>query len=216
MTIDTAVATENAGRTATARAVMATATENAIRTVAAQTVPTTPTPTSTNIPTPTDTPTLEPTPTNTPSIVSSCVTPTYFQDVWRSHPQIGCPTTALTSDFTYQAFEEGIMAWQKSPAPSTIYAFFDNGRWERQPDPGGPPVPSCPEGEQTNGLGPLFGFGTLWCEPWNWKEQLGMPTDTEQDGKNNKIQNFENGTILTIGADEGFILYSDSRWEPFK
>lgn len=152
-------------------------------------------------------------PTNTP--IPSCPTPTFFQDIWKMHPQLGCPTNASTSDFTLQEFERGILAWQKSPSPSTIYAFYHNGRWERQTDPGGPPRPSCPEAEQTNGLGPISSFGTLWCEPWNWKEQLGTPTSGEYDGKNNQIQDFEKGTILTVGAAGGFILYSDSHWEPF-
>jgi hypothetical protein len=175
----------------------------------------TPSPPPTNTPTHTpEQPTID-TPTPSPAPTSACPTPSYFQDVWEMHPQLGCPINALTSDFTFQTFEKGILAWQKSPTPSTVYAFYDNGRWERQIDPGGPPHPSCPEAEQTNGLGPIFSFGTLWCEPWNWKEQLGMPKDREKDGKNNRIQNFENGTILTIGSASGFILYSDSHWEPF-
>jgi len=164
--------------------------------------------TSTKIPTSTNTATPSKTPT------SSCPSPTFFQDEWKTYPQLGCPTDALTSDFTFQTFEGGILAWQKSPNPSTIYALFYNGRrWERQIDPGGPSQPSCPEAEQTGGLGPIFGFGTLWCELW--KEQLGMPNDQEIDGENNQVQNFENGTILTIGEAGRFILYSNSQWEKF-
>jgi hypothetical protein len=145
----------------------------------------------------------------------SCLTPAFFQDIWQGRPQLGCPINSLTSDFTFQTFQGGILAWQKSPNPSIIYAFFYNGRWERQVDPGGPPKPSCPEAEQTSGLGPILSFGTLWCENADWREQLGTPTSGEIDGKNNQIQNFENGTVLTIGAAGGFILYSDSHWEQF-
>jgi hypothetical protein len=122
----------------------------------------------------------------------------------------------MTSDFTFQKFERGVLLWRKSPAPSIIYAFYYNGgRWESIKDPGGPPAPSCPEAEQTDGLGPIFSFGTVWCDPWNWKDQLGQPLDKEQDGKNNPIQAFENGTALTAGGAGGFILYSNSSWEQF-
>jgi hypothetical protein len=184
----------------------------------------TPEPPQTPSPAPLDTSTTEPTrtpttPSNTPTPTSTlapvCPSPHYFQDVWKIHPKLGCSINASTSDFTFQTYEKGIMAWQKSPAPPMVYAFYNNGNWERQTDPGGPPTPSCPAAEQTNGLGPIFGFGTLWCEPWNWKDGLGLPTDREIDAKNNQIQNFENGTILTIGEAGGFILYSDGQWERF-
>lgn len=173
--------------------------------------------TPTSIPKPTSTPTVTPSypPTSIPTITSTCSTPTYFQDSWKAYPKLGCPTNAFISDFTFQTFEGGVLAWQKSPSPSTVYALFYNGRWQRQTDPGGPPNPSCPEAEQTGGLGPIFGFGTLWCEIISWREQLGMPINAEKDGKNNQIQNFENGTMLTIGAAGRFILYSDSHWEQF-
>jgi hypothetical protein len=173
------------------------------------------TPTLTQVPTNTRIPPTQK-PANTLSSSSpSCLTPAFFQDIWQGRPQLGCPINSLTSDFTFQTFQGGILAWQKSPNPSIIYAFFYNGRWERQIDPGGPPKPSCPEAEQTSGLGPILSFGTLWCENADWREQLGTPTSGEIDGKNNQIQNFENGTVLTIGAAGGFILYSDSHWEQF-
>jgi formylglycine-generating enzyme required for sulfatase activity len=44
----------------------------------------------------------------------SCPIPTFFQSVWELHPQLGCPTSSLTSDFTFQTFERGFLAWQKN------------------------------------------------------------------------------------------------------
>jgi hypothetical protein len=107
------------------------------------------------------------------------------------------------------------LTWQKSPVPSTIYAFFNDGRWERATDPGGPPSPSCPEARETGGLGPILGFGTLWCNNADWRARLGTPTTGENDGKSNQIQNFESGTVMTVGAAGGFVVYSDGRWESF-
>jgi hypothetical protein len=148
-----------------------------------------------------------------PTPTQSCVSPTYFESVWRTHPQLGCPTNSLTSDFTFQYYQKGIMTWQKSPSPSTIYAFFNDGGWERQTNPGGPETPPCPEAQMIGR--PIRGFGTLWCNNQNWRERLGVPTSDENDGKNNQIQIFQNGTIFTVGAAGGFVLYSNSRWEKF-
>ncbi len=159
-----------------------------------------------------------PSPSSGPSItpMPHCSTPTYFEEVWVGHAQLGCPTISSTSDFTFQKFEKGLMIWRKSPIPSTIYAlYFDSRRWEKQPDPGGFPVPSCAAAERTGGLGPIFGFGRLWCEPWSWKTLLGQPLEREQDGGNNQVQDFENGTAMTVGKAGRFILYSVSTWETY-
>ncbi len=199
--------------------------------VLAQSAPPEETPTLTATPTAifSPTPTPSATPTSTPPPVSAggetgqttadkttptCPPPQYFGDVWQAQPELGCPTTALTSDFTFQVFAGGIMAWQKSPSPATVYVLFNEGRWERVTDPGGPPQPACPEAEQTGGLGPIFSFGTLWCSNQSWRSQLGQPTAGEQDGKNNTLQNFENGAILKLDATANgmVILFSNSRW----
>lgn len=143
----------------------------------------------------------------------SCPVPNFFENVWRSHSQLGCPTNSMTSDFTFQYYERGIMAWQKSPSPSTIYAFFNDGRWEQQTNPGGPETPPCREAQIIGR--PIRGFGTLWCNNQSWRERLGVPTSDENDGKNNQIQIFQNGTVFTVGTAGGFILYTNSRWERF-
>lgn len=174
-------------------------------------------------PTPSSTPTATPPPVSSggetgqaavDAITPTCPSPQYFGDVWQAQPELGCPSTALTSDFTFQAFAGGIMAWQKSPSPATIYVLFNEGRWERVTDPGGSPQPACPEATQTGGLGPIFSFGKLWCENPNWRSRLGQPAAREQPGQTNPLQNFENGTILKLDATAKgvVILFADSRW----
>jgi serine/threonine-protein kinase len=177
----------------------------------------------TNTPTtesPTPTETLEPetllsTPGVTPVVVTTCLRPAFFQSAWEVRPQLGCPVTAFTSDFTFQIFAGGMMAWQKRPTPSTIYAVFNDGTWQQQADPGGPPAPPCPEAEQNGDLGPIFGFGTVWCETPIWQEKLGRPTTKEQAAENNPVQQFDNGWILSVGPPGSFILYAEGRWERF-
>lgn len=183
----------------------------------------TPTATLSPTPTPSSTPTAAPPPvsnsgetsqTGSGDSIPACPPPRYFGDVWQAQPQLGCSSTALTSDFTFQVFAGGIMAWQKSPGPATIYVLFNEGRWERVTDPGGSPQPACPEAAQTGGLGPIFSFGKLWCENQNWRNQLGQPLAGEQAGQTNPLQNFENGTILKLDATAKgvVILFADSRW----
>ena len=166
------------------------------------------------LPTPT-TPTTAPPPPGTPAAVESCAAPAFFQKAYAAHPELGCPTVAAKYFFDYQEFERGVTLWHDKPMP-TVYAFYRSSRrWESVPDPGGPPHPSCQEGNTTGNLGPIFAFGTLWCAPWNWKSRLGNPTNSDSQGGPNPIQDFANGTILSSGAAGTFILYPNGIWEPF-
>ncbi|MEJ2750034.1 MAG: hypothetical protein P8183_19325, partial [Anaerolineae bacterium] len=146
---------------------------------------------------------------------ANCLTPTFFQTIWEQRPQLGCATPPLTADFTYQTFEGGLMIWQKSPLPGIIYALFNNGTWDQLPDPGGTADPACPAAEQNGSLGPVFGFGTVWCSTPIWQTNLGNPAASEQTVGSNQIQSFENGQVFTLGAEGGFILHSNGRWERF-
>lgn len=155
-------------------------------------------------------------PANTPISAQICPTPIFFQNVFRVHAELGCPIRASTGDIGFQEFEHGLMIWRKHPSSPTIYALlYDARHWISIPDPGGPPGPSCSEAEQNNERGPIFGFGRLWCEPWNWKSFLGLPTDKGREAGVNQIVDFEFGTILYAGEAGGFILHSDSSWESF-
>jgi len=182
-------------------------------------IPNTPTPLP---PTATATPTataVPPTPTNTPlppvvaPAIVNCPPPTFFQTIWETRPQLGCPTAVLDSDFTFQLFDGGLMVWQKEPAPSSVYALFYDGVWSKQPDPGGPAAASCPAAEANGSLGPIFGFGALWCDNGIWQSKLGAPTASEQSGGNNQIQQFENGLIFTVGPAGAFVLHNNGQWE---
>ncbi len=194
----------------------------ATQTLIPTTILDTPTPPPTATPTPTNTPTataVPPAPTNTtlPPVVApavvNCPPPTFFQTIWETRPQLGCPTAVLDSDFTFQQFNGGLMVWQKDPAPSSVYALYYEGIWSKQQDPGGPAAASCPAAEAYGSLGPIFGFGALWCDNGIWQSKLGAPTAPEQSGGNNQIQQFENGLIFTIGPAGAFVLHTNGQWE---
>jgi hypothetical protein len=148
--------------------------------------------------------------------------PTYWDDVWSTHSALGCPTFSSTTDTTYQLYERGLMVWQKSPSPSQIYVlsrYADGNRWEVFDDPlvNAPavtPDPGCIEFRR-RGLAAESGFDTLWCEPWNWKLQLGNVTRDVQNGGFDQIQHFVRGLVLQLHDGPGIILYVDRTWEEF-
>jgi hypothetical protein len=155
--------------------------------------------------------------TEATTLSNSCASPDFFKSIWDTHQQLGCPTASATANIDFQKFRRGITMWREPAIPTTpgtVYAFYYNSkRWESLLEPGGPPRPSCEEGKLT-GFGPIFSFGTLWCEPSNWKSRLGNPLVPDTASGGNHIQDFENGTILAVQAD-GFILYPNGKWESF-
>ncbi len=158
--------------------------------------------------------TASPAPSSTPlPATATCAPPQYYGDLSRSLPALGCATSATTSDFTYQPFQGGTLIWQKSPSPPTIFALFGSGAWASQADPGGPAGPACPEAEQTGGLGPIFGFGTLWCQNASWRQQLGNPTGGEGAAGGQAVQHFEQGFILSVGDGRILVFYSSGAWQ---
>jgi len=159
-----------------------------------------------------------------PAAPTSCPAPVYWADVARAHPQLGCATFASSSDSTFQDFEQGLMVWRKDPSPSRIYVlshYPDGNRWvsfvDHSPDPyvSANPDAGCPEYQRRAHGIPASGFDTLWCEPWNWKLQLGQPTDEARAGGHNLIQEFQQGTVFSLASGPGVILYIDGTWETF-
>lgn len=145
-----------------------------------------------------------------------CLAPAFYAAILAAHPELGCSRVMVRSDLTFQRFERGLMIWRKDPKPSVIYALdAERGFWQAQPDPGGSPEPRCPEVNKTGGLGPIFGFGALWCEPWGWRNQLRQPLATEENPGTLPVEDFENGVILTLGDPGGFILRNDGTWVAF-
>ena len=157
----------------------------------------------------------------TPRPPESCPQPAHYTAAWEANrSRLGCARTASISEFSYQDFDHGRLIWRRSPSPSTIYALYHRPRrWEEQPDPGGQVAPRCPEAERDGT--PIFGFGTLWCEPWNWKAGLGRPkagpdgSRGEQPAGMQFTQDFERGLALKLEGPGGFILFGDDTWAPF-
>jgi len=147
---------------------------------------------------------------NVPTI-APCPTSVFYQGVWKSRTQLGCSKRAERSDLGYQNFQRGLMLWRKNTL--MIYAVYKNGRWESQPDPGPYPSPACADAAKNGDLGPIFGFGKLWCA--GWKDQIGQPLEREQAITDSAVEDFVNGLVLDLGKLGKFILYSSGTWESF-
>ncbi|MEW5956349.1 MAG: protein kinase [Chloroflexota bacterium] len=157
--------------------------------------------------------TVPPPPTATStSLPTACSPPTFFTDLLKDYLDLGCAVEHWRSDFTVQQFEQGLMVWRKSPDPAEIYILLDQGDWRSYEDPHGPAAPFCPEAQQTGGLGPIFGFGVIWCE--NESDHLGKPRSKENAFEDSPIEEFAHGLVFELGQAT-YVLFNDKTWQPW-
>jgi len=157
-------------------------------------------------------PPSSPTPSPAPSPTPPCPREAVYQALPTNYPSLGCSTDTWQTDFTLQRFERGLMIWRKSPAQ--IYILYEAGNWRSEADPQGPPYPSCPEGDQTAGLGPIFSFGVIWCA--GERAQLGRPITKEIALEDSQVEQFEQGLAFGLGQ-YGYVLFEeDKQWTLFQ
>lgn len=60
--------------------------------------------------------TSSPQPTVPMTPTQPCPTPQFFENVWRAHPQLGCPVNSLTSDFVFRSLKEALWFGRKAQA----------------------------------------------------------------------------------------------------
>lgn len=189
-----------------------------------------PTATSTLVPEPTDTsvPTVTPMPTGT--LVLPAV-PEPFAHVWDAvggaGGSLGNPVAEAVLDrwVADQFFQGGLAYWRNNefvPANYIYVLFYKDGSdetrgtvWMQFEDSwrNGMPKFACPEADGV--LGPVRGFGKVWCEETPVREGLELPVSVEL-GANAGFQDFENGTMIWL-ARLGcvYVLYGDGRWQRF-
>lgn len=186
-------------------------------------------PTATSTPTPTITPSAPPpvTPTMTLSAPrpptpmvpsqSSCQVPVYsgFQSIhgvdWNT---LGCPSAAPSTSvlMAKESFEGGQMIWREDYRQ--IYVRYDSGSWRSFSDSWneGQPEFSCPDMGTQSPPVPGRGFGKVWCEQSDVREQLGWAKNEEQ-GFRGIVQDFlTGGHIIQMDTGRIFILYPAGTW----
>jgi hypothetical protein len=209
--------------------------------------PPTATPVSILVDAPTATP-YPPTPSPTPDLSTPTATPTpglflptdlepdgRFQDIWQElgagKSRLGYPTAPKIIDRNYarQYFERGLMFWWDNPdSPDYIWALdtpaadLKSGvNWHRYADAwDGDQEFSCVAAEANGGVGPVRGFGYLWCSQPILQARLGNPRGFEAGSSENppysQVQFFQGGVMLTNPLDaEIYVLFAQGDWLRF-
>lgn len=186
-------------------------------------------------PSPTVTATSTTTPTPTPTVPPSAFpVPEPLAAVWAAvggaEGRLGEPVAEAVLDrwTADQFFEGGVTFWRnnESAATNQIYALFYGGgsdatrgdEWLAFEDEWheGLPTYSCPQAEANGDLGPVRGFGKVWCENVGVRDGLGQPLVAER-GASAGWQDFEGGSILWIDrVGYIYVLFDDGDWQRFE
>jgi uncharacterized protein with LGFP repeats len=176
-----------------------------------------------------------PTPTATPTEsapISPTVTysvPQPFAGVWSALGEeegaLGFPVDEARLDHSTaeQEFEGGLMYWRQGFGATPHHVFVltragaspSTGTWSRHVDTwreGDPPL-SCPEASLP--LGPVRGFGLIWCDSVVVQSSMGNPVDGEV-GSEAGFQKFSGGTLLwSVTTNHVYALLNDGTWQRF-
>ncbi|MBN1992195.1 MAG: hypothetical protein JW953_05795 [Anaerolineae bacterium] len=191
--------------------------------------------------TPTDTPpptiTLTPTATPTPgSFQATGLEPDgRFKDIWQKigagESRLGYPIGPELTDrnFARQYFERGLMYWWDNPDGSDDIWVIDSpaadlksgATWNRYPDEwAGDEAYACDEARRNGEMGPIRGFGWLWCARPELRARLGNPRTGEAGSGGNPpfahVQFFQGGVMLLNPLNnEVFVLFDQGDWLRF-
>ena len=129
------------------------------------------------------------------------------------------------TNYSRQPFERGVMLWWDNPSGAEEVIFVipggndsnqgdDWSRYKNSWSSAGDPVfpPDCPEVEEP--LGPMMGFGKLWCYNASVKDALGAPTGEEFAKNDATVELFSNAVVFDVPVDhQTWVLLADGRWE---
>ena len=163
----------------------------------------------------------------TPTQPRSCpIKPRYFSVWWLDRlDQLGCPTFADTAPdgtaaellIASQPFENGLMVWRSDRGE--IYALPLERPYLQAPDTwdASGPEYSCPEQAiSETPPTPKRGFGKVWCDHPDLRQQLGQATAAEQIGQAT-LQTFEFGLIFALEGGGTYLLdYQTQDWARLK
>ena len=208
-------------------------------TAAATSSPATATATTGSAPT-TATATAEPTPIPLPTLTyaPTGLTPDgRFKDIWHSlaggQGPLGYPTGPAIEERNYarQRFAGGFLFWWDNPdGANPIWVLsrpaddWQSGlAWRQLADEwtDDKKPHSCPAAQQNGDLGPVRGFGLLWCGQPDLATALGQPVEVEAGSGGNApyamVQFFQGGLMFYNPSNaEVYVLLGDGRWQRFR
>lgn len=130
------------------------------------------------------------------------------------------------SNHASQTFDGGLMFWWENPATplDPIYVIHDGAAsnsgndWSQYKNTWTPDEPMIPDYclEAREPLGPVMGFGRLWCYNNAVQSEMGNPLEPENGSNNATVELFEGGVVFSI-PDEGvmYVLYNSGDWVQF-
>lgn len=129
------------------------------------------------------------------------------------------------TNYSRQPFERGVMLWWDNPSGAEEVIFvipggndsYQGDDWSRYKNtwtsPGDPVFPpDCSEAQEP--LGPMMGFGKLWCYNAAVNDALGAPTGEEFAKNDATVELFSNAVVFDVPVDHQiWVLLADGRWE---
>ena len=181
-----------------------------------------PTPSATASPTaePSFTPTPEITNTPSPTPTRSCLEVNGpFATLWIARRDVlGCATGAATSgQIVEQNFIGGQMVWREPLDAGQAVILYRNGTSrivKHAPVVEGSPEFSCLDADTPAECPPTpkRGFGQIWCDAPDVRQQLRAALDCERS-YTGWLQQFEQGFALLSDNGLVYLMYSDGHWE---
>lgn len=191
----------------------------------------TPTPIILNLPSPTPTPTVG----NFPD--TGLEPQGRFKDIWEIVPggktRLGYPTEPQINgrNFAKQRFERGEMFWwDNADGPDYIWvidtyaADVNSGttwnRYEESWPADEVDFYNCHEALANGKIGPVRGFGKLWCERFELQVRLGNPVEYEIGSAGtppfSEVQFFQGGVMLYDPLNNDLlVLFNQGDWQRF-
>jgi serine/threonine protein kinase len=181
-----------------------------------------PTPTATE--SPTAEPSFTPTPamTDTPSPTPTRACPEVsgpFATLWIARRDVlGCSTgAAISGQIVEQNFIGGQMVWREPIDAGQAVVVYRNGTGrivKHAPFVEGSPEYACLDAETPAECPPTprRGFGLIWCDAPDVRQQLGVALDCERS-YTSWLQQFEQGFAVLSDNGLAYVMYSDGQWE---
>jgi hypothetical protein len=140
-----------------------------------------------------------------------------FREKWVMYQdRLGCPTNQVAGgQFAEQAFENGMMFWSQILEQFFVAVGGNQGTWytvnQDQLKSNNPDGPGCepPTAVPKDRLQPIRGFGAIWCDFPDIREDIGWATEQEHGVGEARFQPYENGAMLRSNNGIYYISWGD-------
>lgn len=158
-----------------------------------------------------------------------------FETVWQNlggtNSRLGSPAIEGNNSQNYAAqnFDRGVMIWWQNPNGDDIIWVLEadsnerlqGSTWGQYADtwPGEADY-SCAAAEANGELGPVRGFGYLWCNNPALQTRLGAAVDLERGSGGNapflEVQFFQGGLMLYLPQrNQVYVMFNQGDWQRF-